>query len=780
MKKFASILFIIFITFACYSQQRGAITEEQKIQFAMLMNQVQYTTSNIILNQDREILDQEFDFIINQIDKSKLYDSTIKSSYTDLLDTLKELKLNENEKRFVMEQSEREKKQAYTKAFTSFGSVFNAGFSPASLITSIAYAGVSAGLNIMSAKYDVDNRLREQLFKLEQKELEKIDESRIDLFSSYTEIITAYNIPVQYEISETEMKDLIKQLSEKQNDCKGLIRILEGKKKYFELFPVFWFQLGAQYQLDGNYEKALDCYDKFENLKKNYSYLRTDPYYISVAKNKIAILKKQGVQNQNKILNYLRIIEDNLIPENGSENRIFLASCYYELGQNEKAKELLRLNLARNEFYSVSSDMLSLIEYEENKNMNILNPALLLELSSIECTLNPTKDKTLRISLPKKFAAGKFAYIKYSDKIYPHPYELNYQNISNIDLDLPFDTKKQNSLSIVLLNRSNQIIQLDLTTEYIKKNDKISSLLKEVDMTLEDIEPCLINEIFNQLDDFSYKPKEDKEYLELVESHKKRISKQTSKEQKEVFEKEEEEKLKELETKGRLRAITSCISNVSKGLQKYPYYTSKVSFDEKGNMLIYSYKNIRYFDDAYSFYKYGLGTQNSINMVEEKPSIQALIKATKTMNADAQYELSKRYMTGNETEKQAELAFRYLMLAAINGNTAAQFDLGTIYSDFSSKISKFYIESNIIIPGIGVINSAKNVIAKNSTIENEVIASYWFQKASIGGHSAATFEMAERFESGLGVEKNAEKAQEYYKKSYYTYGNLDAEKKIKK
>ena len=55
----------------------------------MLMNQVQYTIANIIQNKDREILNQEFDLIINQIDKSKLYDYSIKSSYIELLETIK-------------------------------------------------------------------------------------------------------------------------------------------------------------------------------------------------------------------------------------------------------------------------------------------------------------------------------------------------------------------------------------------------------------------------------------------------------------------------------------------------------------------------------------------------------------------------------------------------------------------------------------------------------------------------------------------------------------------
>lgn len=413
MKKFFCTFTFSLIFITSFFAQTRSITEDEKIQFAMLMNQVQYTTSNIIQNKDREVLNQEFDFIINQIDKSKLYDYTIKNSYVDLLNTIKKLKLTENERVFVMEMNERECKQAYTKAFSSFGSVFNGGFSPVSLATSLAYAGVSAGLNIMSAKYDADNKLREQLFKLDQTELDTIDDSRIDLFSAYTDVITSYKIPTKYEISETEMKDLIKQLAEKKDNHVDLIRILESKKGTFEYFPVFWYQLGAQYQLESNYTKALECYDKYENLKRTYSYLKTDPYYICVAKNRIQILLEKGLEiNRNVILSYLKVIENNTVPENESENRVFLAGIYFQLGQNDKAKSLLRLNLARKEFYSVSSEMLALIEYEENKKGNTLNPAILLELSTINFQINEDKNKNLTLTIPMKYGMDKFIYIK--------------------------------------------------------------------------------------------------------------------------------------------------------------------------------------------------------------------------------------------------------------------------------------------------------------------------------------------------------------------------------
>ena len=88
MKKLFCSIVLLFSSIYLFSQGKS-LSENEKIQFAMLMNQVQYTTSNIIQTQDREILTQEFDFIINQIDKSKLYDYTIKNSYVDLLETIK-------------------------------------------------------------------------------------------------------------------------------------------------------------------------------------------------------------------------------------------------------------------------------------------------------------------------------------------------------------------------------------------------------------------------------------------------------------------------------------------------------------------------------------------------------------------------------------------------------------------------------------------------------------------------------------------------------------------
>lgn len=99
----------------------------------------------------------------------------------------------------------------------------------------------------------------------------------------------------------------------------------------------------------------------------------------------------------------------------------------------------------------------------------------------------------------------------------------------------------------------------------------------------------------------------DKEYTELVKTHKKQTSKQTSKQQKEVFNKEEEDKLDYLKNEklGEKRAITSEISKVSKELYNKPYLDSKVTIDSKGNALCYSLKQVKYNSDLFIFEHFG-------------------------------------------------------------------------------------------------------------------------------------------------------------------------------
>ena len=143
--------------------------------------------------------------------------------------------------------------------------------------------------------------------------------------------------------------------------------------------------------------------------------------------------------------------------------------------------------------------------------------------------------------------------------------------------------------------------------------------------------------------------------------------------------------------------------------------------------------------------------------------------------------MAKRYRTGYDVINDPFNSLIYLFTAAMNNNADAQYDLGTIYSDTSSNLAKVYTSIGITFVDLlpAVFQYGKEVFQRNHNIDHEKIAFYWFNRSANNGNGNAIYEVANRYDEGLGVEKDADLAQTYYKKAYITYGILDAQKKIK-
>lgn len=371
--------------------------------------------------------------------------------------------------------------------------------------------------------------------------------------------------------------------------------------------------------------------------------------------------------------------------------------------------------------------------------------------------------------------------LRLNDKIYQTPkLSETVLSMNKVSYQIELEQKDIYELVVGIISRNNQIVELKYDCSYLKNNSNVYQLLADVDVSPADIESCVLPALYEKLNHFKYDAKKDPEYLDLVENHKKQISKQTSGDQKKVFEKEEKDKLDFLKVTGRLRAITADITSVTKELHSKPYYCSKIAINNKGNMFCYSLKEVTYFSDVYRFSQFGLGVKNPLSNNSYKTEIENLMKLSVKSDNKAQYELHKRFLTGNGVDRDVFASYKWLVLASINNNADAQYDLALSYADTGSKLAKYFLEAGIIIPDTGIVSAATNVFANNSTIEREMIASYWFKKAADNGNSKATFEIAKRYEEGLGLEKNKDLATQYYEKAYYSYGNLDAEKKLNK
>jgi len=128
---------------------------------------------------------------------------------------------------------------------------------------------------------------------------------------------------------------------------------------------------------------------------------------------------------------------------------------------------------------------------------------------------------------------------------------------------------------------------------------------------------------------------------------------------------------------------------------------------------------------------YGQGPDVGIQPTAEKELLQWAERG----DADAQFELGLRYLTGEGVEKDLTKGVDWLRKAAEEGHLRAQHIFGSIYEE-----------------GTGVE-------------KDPVKAAEWFEKAASGGLSMAQHSIAVAYELGTGVEKDPAKAFEWFRKA---------------
>ncbi len=360
-KKITLILVLFLALFGAQANEK-----DDQIIYAMLMNQIQYSLLTVQHYKSRAVLEKEYDNIICKIDKTRLVDSDCVEAYGNLLDTLTDLKLGENERQFLTIQAEKERKQAVNKILSGapsavgMAAVAFAGGNPAQAVTGLLFTGVSSVFNYRNTVNSIENSLNANLFRISQSDLRAIDSERNSLFKTYSRFITRYKIPKKYEIKEDQMKWLVEALD--TLDANSKARLLETKKDIFALFTPFWFELGSAYQEIGNEKKARECYAEFEKQKKKYSIIDNDTYYTELAKNMILLLG-DGEKVAGGAKKYIEIIEADQTVASENQNRMYLAELYYASGNIEKAEENLRLIMDDSrEYLWAAHELYTLIE----------------------------------------------------------------------------------------------------------------------------------------------------------------------------------------------------------------------------------------------------------------------------------------------------------------------------------------------------------------------------------------------------------------------------------
>ena len=714
----------LFIGIILSSIKLFASVSDDQIVYAMLMNQIQYSLQVIQHYDNKLVLEQEYDNIICKIDKTKLKDENEDAiaAYSNMLTTLTDLKLQENQKLFIKQQAEKEKSEAVYQtlsgtALPAIASLYQMGKGIAkadigSIIsgaTSFVYTGVSVAFNYRNAVNSVENSLNKEMFEIGQDQLKSIDAQRNSLFKTYSRFITKYKIPKEYEIKEDQMLWLVSTLD--SADPAAKVRLLEAKKEIFKVFTPFWYELGSAYQSIGNIAEAKKCYAEFEKQKEKYSIIDNDTYHTELAKNMIQIARDSN--DIKTIRKYLKIIENDKTVANESENRFYLAGVYFSLEEHDTAQKFLKLIIDDNrKFVSQARELYEYIEAFKTTD-SVYKEAILLgqlKIASEEDVKNAVLEQKGKSNVAKDvlnfFFGTEEEKVIYTDKlafVLPESYGKDYS------LSILIGEKYYDSVSFNLDGKTYFFINFPLK-KFIERFEEFSvilvsntgeqTILKYVCNYYDSSDVKTFTKTFNQMHAVKNELPLDISNVSHIDIGM-FLAELKLLEKDKAYKKSEDAKQQKILTEKYEKAASSFIKQV-------PYkYKNSLLFKPKSYLFNYGLVTIATKTQDYEISKYGELISPKSTKPDLPKNLNDIYQNALLGDSEAEYNLAMAYLNGEDIEINYIESLKWFKLSGMQNNMKSLYQLGLCFEN-----------------GYG-------------TEKNKDRAMYYYQKAAKLGHQKA-------------------------------------------
>lgn len=274
---------------------------EQQKRVVYALNMCTVSVSQIIDYNDINILDQEYDAILNNLNLEEMpKDAPLLKILKDLLDVISHFRIQELEKEFIEKEYQKKMKNAIWSAVPNFG-VILAGGNPLTMAVSLANQVGIGYMNYRRNKEEYNFDKEKQMWQIKKQALEQFDFIRRELFECAWQLSDQHKFPDSYRLTEKQIKQYNNILQD-QNVLRKYERLVSVKDA-FEAYPPFWYFIGNAANLIANEKslelteetrkdfrkKALEYFEIFENIEQN-SILREDVLSASCALEHIDLL----------------------------------------------------------------------------------------------------------------------------------------------------------------------------------------------------------------------------------------------------------------------------------------------------------------------------------------------------------------------------------------------------------------------------------------------------------------------------------------------------------
>lgn len=359
------------------SAKPDKLSEDDKKRAAYALNMCTVSVSQIVDYADLNILEQEYDAILNNLNLEQIpkKDDALLHILKVLLDTITFFRIQEGDKKLVEKKYQQKMKNAIWNAIPNFGLVV-AGGNPITMAISLASQVGIGYMNYRRAKAENDLEYEDMMWQLQRSAIEQFNGIRRELFDTTWRLAATYKFPDKYRLTEKQIKQYNAILMDPDEIRK--FERLESIQDKFEAYPPFWYFIGhsahfisrdnslAENTRKKYLEKALFYFEKYDDLSK-YNILREDQLASACALEHADILMLNPDYDKTRV----RGLINKAVQMCGSAFDIMqlCAISYLKIGAQEDASRFLKILV--NEGYNqvVNAQLLSSI-YVHNRDIS--------------------------------------------------------------------------------------------------------------------------------------------------------------------------------------------------------------------------------------------------------------------------------------------------------------------------------------------------------------------------------------------------------------------------
>lgn len=218
------------------------IDDEEKRRVAYALNLCTVSVSQIIDYDDENILEQEYETILNNLNLENMpKDDALLNILKQILDTVTFFRIQEGDKAFIEKEYQHKMKNAIWSGIPNFGLIV-AGGNPFTMAISLASQVGIGYINYRKAKAENELDKGKQEWQLQRAAIEQLNGLRRELFDASWRLADRYGFKDEYRLTEKQISQYNKILMD-ADDLRRYER-LEAISDYFVAYPSFWYHFG--------------------------------------------------------------------------------------------------------------------------------------------------------------------------------------------------------------------------------------------------------------------------------------------------------------------------------------------------------------------------------------------------------------------------------------------------------------------------------------------------------------------------------------------------------